>query len=89
VNWAVAAGILTTFITSAASVVIAWINRGKIAEVHGQNREQLAAVAEVHVLVNSQRATLVNRVEQLKGSLAAAGVPVPPPPPPPPPPDGG
>lgn len=83
-NWAIAAGILTTFITSAASVAIAWVNRGKLAEVHGQNSAQLdqgtaqqKAIAEVHILVNAQLTAVVERVAQLTETLDAAGVSVP------------
>ena len=81
-NWAVVAGIMTTFITSAASCVIAWINRGKLAEVHGQGAEQQKAVEEVHGLVNSQRDVMIMRIEQLAKALETAGVKVPLTPPP-------
>ena len=47
-----------------------------------QSRRNTARIGEVHVLVNSQLHAVLDRVEQLKGTLTAAGIDVPDKPPP-------
>jgi hypothetical protein len=66
VSWLVLAGILITFGTAIVGAVASLGNRKRINEVH--------------VLVNSQLHTVLNRVDQLVGVLRAADVDVPDPP---------
>ena len=65
-SWLVLAGIVITFGTAIVGAVASLGNRRRINEVH--------------VLVNSQLHTVLNRVDQLVGVLRAADVDVPDPP---------
>jgi hypothetical protein len=62
---------LVTAVVVLATAVTAWRTSRRVAEVGTQ-------VAEVHVLVNSQLSSVLDRVDQLKQVLADSGVSVPP-----------
>ena len=62
-RWFVLAGLVLTFLTTFVGFL--------------QSRRNAAKISEVHVLVNSQLHAVLDRVEQLKGTLVGAGIDVP------------
>jgi hypothetical protein len=63
-NWAVLIPAILAFLAAATAALQAYQSKSRIAEVH--------------VLVNSQMTTVLNRVTQLTDALTKAGVAVPP-----------
>jgi hypothetical protein len=62
-RWLVLAGLILTFLTAVLGFL--------------QSRRNTSKIAEVHVLVNAQLHAVLDRVEQLTGTLKDAGVDVP------------
>jgi uncharacterized protein YbjQ (UPF0145 family) len=65
---------LVTALVVLASAVTTWRTNRRVKSVDVQ-------VAEVHVMINSQRDTMMRRLDQLAAALVASGTAVPPVPP--------